>query len=85
MALNLPNAVIFNSVPHVVVSPNHKIILLLIHNCNFTTVMDCNGNTFGDRGLLKGSLTYRENRCSVGTSIVPLSLEEASVDIHTGL
>ena len=35
--------------------PNHKIILLLLYNCNFATVMNCNVNIFGDRGLPKGS------------------------------
>jgi hypothetical protein len=25
----------FNTVPHVVVTPNHKIISLILHNCNF--------------------------------------------------
>jgi hypothetical protein len=29
----------FNAVPHVVVTPNHKVILLLLHNCIFATVM----------------------------------------------
>ena len=39
MVLNLPNAVtLFNTVPHAVVTPNHKIISLLLHNCNFVTV-----------------------------------------------
>lgn len=33
---NLPNAV-----PHVGVIPNHKIILLLLCNCNCATVMNC--------------------------------------------
>lgn len=30
--LNLPNAVTFNTIPYVVVTPNHKIILLLLPN-----------------------------------------------------
>ena len=34
----------FNTVPHLVVTPNHKIILLLIHNCNFATVMNYSVN-----------------------------------------
>ena len=33
-----------NTVPHVVVTPSHKIISLLLHNHNFVTVMDCNVN-----------------------------------------
>ena len=33
----------FNTVPHVVVI-NHKIILLLLHNCNFDTFMNRNIN-----------------------------------------
>jgi hypothetical protein len=32
----------FNTVPHVVVTPNCKIILLPLHNCNFA--MNCNKN-----------------------------------------
>jgi hypothetical protein len=30
----------FNTAPHVVVNPNHKIILLLLQNRNFATVMN---------------------------------------------
>ena len=29
----------FTLVPHIVVTPNYKIISLLLHNCNFSTVM----------------------------------------------
>jgi hypothetical protein len=32
----------FNTVPHVVVTPSHNIILLLLHNCNFATVVNLN-------------------------------------------
>ena len=32
----------FNTVPYVVVTPNHKIILLLLYNCNFATVLNYN-------------------------------------------
>jgi hypothetical protein len=34
----------FNTDPPVVMIPNHKIILLLLHNCNFATVMNHNVN-----------------------------------------
>lgn len=34
----------FNTVPHVVMTPNHKIISLLLHSTNFATVMNCNVN-----------------------------------------
>jgi hypothetical protein len=34
----------FNAVPQVVVTPNHKVIQLLLHSCNFTNVMNCNVN-----------------------------------------
>jgi hypothetical protein len=44
VALNLPNALTFNTVPHIAVNPNHKIILLLFHNFNFATVMNHNVN-----------------------------------------
>jgi hypothetical protein len=30
----------FNTIPHDVVTPNHKIILLLLHYCNFTIIMN---------------------------------------------
>jgi hypothetical protein len=40
--LNRPNARSFNTVPHVVVTPSHKITSLLLHNCNCATVMDQN-------------------------------------------
>jgi hypothetical protein len=31
----------FNTVPQVVVTPTHKLSLLLLHNYNFATVMNC--------------------------------------------
>ena len=34
----------FNTVLHVVVTASHKIALLLLHNCNFATVMSCHVN-----------------------------------------
>lgn len=36
VVLNLPNVTLppFNRVPHIVVTPNHKCILLLLHNDN---------------------------------------------------
>lgn len=36
MVLTLPN----DPVPQAVVTPNHTIILLVLHNCNFDTVMN---------------------------------------------
>lgn len=35
----------FNTVPQVVLTPNHKVISLLLHNCNFATVVNRNVNT----------------------------------------
>ena len=35
---------LLNTVSHVVVNPNHKIISLLLHNCNFATVVNHNVN-----------------------------------------
>ena len=40
--LNLPNVVIFNTVPHVVETPTITLFLLLFHNCDFATVMNHN-------------------------------------------
>ena len=34
----------FNRVSHVVVTPNYKIILWLLHNCNVVTVINHNVN-----------------------------------------
>lgn len=42
----------------VVVTPTTKILLLLLCNCNFATVIDCTINIFGDRGLSKGCITF---------------------------
>lgn len=39
VVLNLPNFVTFNIALYVVKTPNHKIILLLLHNCDFATVL----------------------------------------------
>jgi hypothetical protein len=43
--------VLYNTVIHVVVISNHRLLLLLLHNWNFATVMNYNVNIFGDRGL----------------------------------
>lgn len=52
---------LFITVPRVVLTHNLQIILLQLHSCNLAKVMDCNVNTFGDGGLLKGSwLTGQE-------------------------
>jgi hypothetical protein len=40
--------------PHVVVTPNHKIIFSLLHDHNFAAVMNYNVNIFWDRSLPKG-------------------------------
>lgn len=42
--LNLPNNVTFNTVSHTVVTPNYRIISLLLHNCNFAIIMNCSVN-----------------------------------------
>jgi hypothetical protein len=34
----------FNTVPHVVVTPKHKMISILLHNYNFATVINYNVN-----------------------------------------
>lgn len=36
--LSLPNAVTFNTAPHVVAIPNYKIIFLLLCNCCFAVM-----------------------------------------------
>jgi hypothetical protein len=35
-------------VPHVVATPSHKIISVLLHQQNFATVINCNVSVFGD-------------------------------------
>lgn len=40
----LPNATFFGTVPHAVLTPKHEIILSLIHNYTFSSVMNCNVN-----------------------------------------
>jgi hypothetical protein len=42
--LAFPMLRLFNTVPQVVVTPNHKIISLLPHNCNFAAVVNRNVN-----------------------------------------
>ena len=44
----------FNTVFHVMVipPPGIKVILFLLHSCNFATVMDCNINIYYARYLL---------------------------------
>ena len=39
VVLNHPMLSPVNTVPHAVVIPNHKIILVLLHNSNFATVI----------------------------------------------
>lgn len=43
----------FNTVPPVVVALNHKVILLLLHNCSFATVMNRNTNIFYAGDLIR--------------------------------
>ena len=44
--LGLPTAVTLNIVPHFVVTANHTIVLLLLHNCNFAPVMNHSVNSW---------------------------------------
>ena len=44
VVLNLLRLLPFDTVLHVVMIPSHKIILLLLHNCNFATVRNHNVN-----------------------------------------
>jgi hypothetical protein len=46
VVLHLPSAVTFDTVPHVVLTPSHRISSLLLHNCNVAAVMNCNVNTW---------------------------------------
>lgn len=51
MVPNLPNGSTLNTVPHGVVTPDHKIISLLLYNCNFATVMNHNINISDMQGI----------------------------------
>lgn len=37
---------VFKTLPHVVLTPNHNITSLLLHYCNFATIVDCNINVY---------------------------------------
>lgn len=79
----------FNAVPHVVVTHNHKIILLLLHSCDFATVMNhsvsiCYATPEGVLTHRLGTTGRTSHSCSVPGIVLstPLysltSLEEAS-------
>lgn len=42
VVLNLPNAATFNTLSHVVVTPTIELFSLLLHNCNFASVVSRN-------------------------------------------
>ena len=44
VVFNLPNTMTLKYSSSCCRDPNHKIISLLLHNCNFATVMNCNVN-----------------------------------------
>lgn len=50
----LNSVTLCNTIRHIVATPNHKTISLLLFKYNFASVMNCNVNIFGDRGLLTG-------------------------------
>jgi hypothetical protein len=61
----------FNTVPHVVVTPNHDIIWLLLHNCNFSTIMNHNINIWYVGYIIgnsKGVMTHRLRTAWGGSS-----------------
>jgi hypothetical protein len=58
----------FNTVPHVMVTPKHKVTSLLLHNCNFAAVMSRKVNTWYLGYLIfnsKGVTTHRLKTTSV--------------------
>lgn len=59
-----------NTVPHVVVTPNHKTISLLLHSCNFTTVVNHNVNTW-----YAGCVTHRLRTKVLGYKTYIVSVE----------
>lgn len=40
------NVTTLNTVPHVTVTPITKLFSLILHNCDFATVMKCNVNIY---------------------------------------
>ena len=55
VVLSLPSAATFKTLPSVVMKPappNHIITSLLLPNCNFATVIDCNVNTWSTGYLI---------------------------------
>lgn len=57
LVLNLPNAATLSTVPHVL-TPNQKIVSLLLHNYNFL-VINCNVNVFWRERFAKGVVTHK--------------------------
>ena len=53
----------FNTVLHLVVTPNHNIISLLLHNCKFATVTNQNVNIY--YVTLVGVVTHRLRTASL--------------------
>lgn len=47
----------FNTVPHIVVTANHKIISLLFQNINFAIIVNCNVDIWFV--TLQGAVTHR--------------------------
>lgn len=71
----------FNMVLHAVVIPNHKIISLLLHNCNLATIMNHNTNIFYAGFLICGPWkccdSQVENCWSGGCARFPKTMMES--------
>lgn len=76
--LNLPNAVTFNTVICVVVTPDHKIILLLLHTYNFTVVMNCNVN-IGDIYVYIYTYIFTKSDLELVSTFYNLHLQQISI------
>lgn len=50
---------LFNTAPPAVVTPSHKIISVLLYNCNFATIIHCKVNVSWRQRLAKGVSTHR--------------------------
>jgi hypothetical protein len=64
VVLNLLNGETLQYSSSFVVTPNHKMISLLLHNCNFVTVMNHNVNIWYE-GYLRCDIPQTEKSCSV--------------------
>jgi hypothetical protein len=78
----------FNTVPHVVVAPDHKIFPLLLHNCNFDRYESCKYlicRISDMQPLFKGSSHAPEDSQLTGCPAVVFPLRHRRISFYTKL